>query len=159
MEALMRTPCVFLGILVAGCGASTGDRTHAAAEMAEVRACSGVSPDQARGPFQHREDIVAVEPLAVAGDTPTPHDVGARTIFRRRPGETVEVLGHMVACELARDRTLGRPERGTEQFPEAVPGVDVHVSSVRDGIAVDVTTTHPADVAEILRRARALAAH
>jgi hypothetical protein len=145
--------------LVIGCGATT-DRSHLAAELREVRACSGVSPEQARGPFQHREDIVSVEPLTTADATASePHDIGARTIFRRRPGESVEVLGRMVACELARDETLGRPERGTEQFPEAVPGVAVQVSAVSAGYAVDVTTTHDVDVAEILRRARALAIH
>lgn len=125
---------------------------------AEARACTGVSDlDRDMSPFAHREDIAKVEP-SVAAPNGVPQKGGATVFFRAVPGLTVSSLQRIVDCHLARNAALGHDVPEMTYCPLVPKDVTARVTTIGSELAVEITSTDPTTVQEVLRRARALAA-
>jgi hypothetical protein len=74
----------------------------AALREAEARSCAGVpAEDRDISPFYHREDIDRVERIQKESFGPGGL-LGARLVFRAKPGLTAEWLQRVMDCHLAR---------------------------------------------------------
>jgi hypothetical protein len=74
----------------------------AALREAEARSCAGVpAEDRDISPFYHREDIDRVERIQKESFGPGGL-LGARVVFRAKPGLTAEWLQRVMDCHLAR---------------------------------------------------------
>jgi hypothetical protein len=141
------------------------EKHRAAAEAlrdAEAKACVGVSEyDRDISPFEHREDIASVEPLARAGvtakDPLAGAKMGARITFREVPGLTAERLQRLVDCHLARNAVLGHQGPEMPDCPLVPRGVTAQVQQAPAGLAVEVRADNPVVVEEVWNRARRLA--
>lgn len=128
---------------------------------AEARSCVGLNDaDRDESLFDHREDILRVEPLhgGVSRYLNAPWTEGVVVTFRPVPGLTAEWLQHVVDCHLARNAALGHE---VPQLPYCllVPkGVRATASAVPDGFAVTIVTNDKAAAEELFRRADALTA-
>lgn len=137
------------------------DHRAAAAALgeAEGRACAGVSPDDRDiSPFEHVEDIEAVEPLTerATGKAAMPRTSGAIVTFRAVPGLTAEWLQRVVDCHLARNASLGHEVPEMPSCPLVPKGAEARVSSTGNGFSVAIRSDDPASAAEILSRANRL---
>ncbi|MBK7583222.1 MAG: hypothetical protein IPI67_23865 [Myxococcales bacterium] len=132
---------------------------RAAAEAlrtAEERACDGIPvADRDESPFAHRGDILQVEPLYRTTAGAARSLAGARVVFRRVPGMTVEWLRVLVDCHLARNVAAGHEMPEMPNCPLVPKGVSAHVESVPSGFAVSVSVADEATAKEVLRRAQA----
>jgi hypothetical protein len=128
---------------------------------AEARACVGISEDDRdMSPFEHREDIASVEPLTIStmtGKNQYARTVGAVITFRARPGMTAQWLQRVIDCHLARNAALGHDVPGMSDCPLVPKGVTAKVTATDTGFAVAVRAEDTDTIAEIQRRARALA--
>jgi hypothetical protein len=133
----------------------------AALTDAEKRACVGVSDDDRDiSPFHHREDIQLVSSLTEtvnAGKSSTKKEVGATVVFRAVPGMTAEWLQRVVDCHLARAAAVGHDMPEMSYCPLMPKGVKAKVTSAGNGFAVNLSADDAATVAEIKKRAQALA--
>lgn len=133
----------------------------AALRDAEARACSGIDlDDRDISPFEHREDIVGVEPLTErSGKAPAvrAHDAGATVTFRAVPGMTAEWLQRVVDCHLARNSALGHSVPNMPDCPLVPKGAQATVRSTGNGFAVAIRADDPDAAREILARAQRLA--
>ena len=138
------------------------DHRAAAAALGETeeRACSGVAPDDRDiSPFEHHEDIAAVEPLTErvgTGKVPVPRTTGVVVTFRAVPGLTTEWLQRVVDCHLARNVSLGHEMPEMPNCPLVPKGAEARVSSTGNGFAVAIRSDDPISAAEILARATRL---
>lgn len=133
----------------------------AALREAEARACEGIPPDDRdMSPFEHAEDIVAVEPLTErlgtsATDT-SERTAGVVVTFRAVPGMTTEWLQRVVDCHLARNASLGHAVPEMPDCPLVPRGVQARVRSVGDGFVVEIRSDDNATARETLSRAKRL---
>ena len=135
-----------------------------ALRAAEERACVGISEDdRAMSPFEHGEDIVAVEPLVeqapVNSKLEVPRQVGVIVTFRAVPGLTAEWLQRLVDCHLARNAALGHVVPEMPNCPLVPRGVSARVRSVGNGFAVEVRADDRDTVREVRERAERLIHH
>lgn len=136
----------------------------AALREAEARACAGVAEaDRDMSPFEHREDIIALAPLVVPEAnaralTPADRLLGAAVTFRAVPGLTAEWLQRLVDCHLARNAALGHVLPEMPDCPLVPRGVEARVTSVGNGLAVEIRANQPAVAREVLARAQRLTA-
>jgi len=133
-----------------------------ALRQAEAQACAGIdAEDRDVSPFFHREDIVSVATVETGPPgtiyTTAKQPNGARFVFRAVPGLTSEWLQRQVNCHVARAAALGHDVAEMSYCPLMLKNVRASVSSVGDGLAVEVTSNDAEIVKEIQRRARALA--
>lgn len=129
-----------------------------AAEAAECVGLSGADRDES--PFSHREDIEAVSDLTEElpiGRTRVTRTVGARIVVRAVPGLTAEWLERVIECHLARNAALGHDVPEMAYCPLVPVGVTVDVRSAGDSFAIDVRAEGEESIAEVVRRAHALA--
>lgn len=119
---------------------------------AESAACADVaSADREWSPFEHGDDIVAVEPLLEKGRL-----AGAVTTFRAAPGLTPETLKRIAACHAARNAVVGHARPEMARCPLAVAGVEVVAAqSSHGGITLELRAGDPTRAREIVDRARA----
>ncbi len=133
----------------------------AALATAENSACAGISDDDRdTSPFFHRDDIQSVSALTEtvkAGKASTTKDVGATVVFRAVPGMTAEWLQRVVDCHLARAAAVGHDMPEMSYCPLMPKGVKAKVTSAGNGFAVNLSGDNAATVAEIKKRAQALA--
>jgi hypothetical protein len=133
----------------------------AALSDAEKSACAGISDeDRDTSPFNHRDDIQSVSVLTEtvkSGKGSTQKEVGATVVFRAVPGMTVEWLQRVVDCHLARAAAVGHDMPEMSYCPLMPKGVKAKVTSVGNGFAVNLSADDAATVAEIEKRAQALA--
>jgi hypothetical protein len=133
----------------------------AALTDAEKRACAGISDDDRDiSPFHHREDIQAVSVLKEpvnAGKSSTHKEVGATVVFRAVPGMTAEWLQRVVDCHLTRAAAVGHDMPEMSYCPLMPKGVKAKVTSAGNGFAVNLSADDAATIAEIKKRAQALA--
>lgn len=139
-----------------------------ALRQTEQRACAGLAePDRDISPFYHREDIDRVEriqrevPPPGGGTTPlqpslSEPPIGARVVFRARPGMTAEWLQRVVDCHIARWGALGGADPNAPSCPLALRGVSATVLPVRGGFAVEIVASDQATAAAVIGRAEAL---
>jgi hypothetical protein len=128
---------------------------------AEKTACAGISDDDRdMSPFYHREDIQSVSVLTETvklGKSSTQKEVGATVVFRAVPGMTAEWLQRVTDCHLARAAAVGHDMPEMSYCPLIPKGAKAKVTSVGNGFAVNVSADDAATVAEIKKRAQALA--
>jgi hypothetical protein len=130
---------------------------------AESRACAGISEsDRDQSPFEHREDLVSVEPLFVHpvksdGSQALGSAVGASLKFRALPGMTTEWLQRVIECHTARNAAMGYAMPEMKDCPLMLKGVTATVSSTGDGFAVAVRSDDVETAIEIQKRAKELA--
>lgn len=118
----------------------------------EARDCAGMADaDRDTSPFDHREDIVAVEPLLEGGRT-----MGATVFFRKVPGLTQDSLQKHVDCHIARNSALGHIVPEMPHCPLVPAGVSAKVRTVSGAFAVDVLATNHDTGEEVFRRAETL---
>jgi hypothetical protein len=126
---------------------------------AEARTCTGLSEsDRDESLFDHREDILRVEPLhgGVSRYLNAPWTEGVVVTFKPVPGMTAEWLQRVVDCHLARNAVLGNE---VPQLPHCllVPkGVRATASAVPDGFAITIVTNDKVAAEELFRRADVL---
>lgn len=128
---------------------------------AEARACVGVpTADRDESPFEHREDIVRVEPLYAneGGKMPVQRARGAIVVFRAVPGMTAQWMQRVVDCHLARNAALGHDVPEMAYCPLVPKGVTATVSSTQTGFVVEIRSDDADTSKEILRRAESLRA-
>ena len=129
--------------------------------MAGAPAAAGISDDDRdTSPFYHRDDIQSVSVLTEtvkSGKGSTQKEVGATVVFRAVPGMTVEWLQRVVDCHLARAAAVGHDMPEMSYCPLMPKGVKAKVTSVGNGFAVNLSADDAATVAEIEKRAQALA--
>jgi hypothetical protein len=136
-------------------------RANAAPLAAPVpSACRGLpDAEQYLGLLTNRQDVVAVEEIkpedSMVESLPSDPRAGARVLLAAGPGVTAEWLERIGECHIAQNAARGYPQ-GAALSPLDVKGAAVHVSSVGDGFAVDITSYNWKAAREILRRARAL---
>lgn len=127
---------------------------------AEARACVGISDDDRDlSPFEHPEEIAAVEPLkerVQMGRTSSESLAGAVVTIRAVPGLTAEWLQRIVDCHLARNSSLGHVVPEMPNCPLVPKGVEAKVTSAGNGFAVSIRSNDGETVKEILARARRL---
>lgn len=127
---------------------------------AEARACVGLADsDRDMSPFEHREDIMAVDPLnggATTGKSAPPRTVGATVTIRAVPGLTAEWLQRVIDCHVARNAALGHAVPEMPTCPLVPKGASAKVSSAGTGFAVAIQSDDPEAAREILRRATLL---
>jgi hypothetical protein len=128
---------------------------------AEARACTGIAPDDRDiSPFDHTEDIAAIEPLVGrigSRQTDTSERLlGAVVTFRAVPGMTAEWLQRVVDCHLARNASLGHEVPEMPNCPLVPRGAQARVRSTGDGFAVEIRSDDEATAREILARAKRL---
>lgn len=120
---------------------------------AEIRACSGLrADDRDESPFDHREDILRIEPLLSAFST-VPWTEGVVVTFRAVPGMTTEWLQRVMDCQIARNAALGNDVPELRACLLVPRGVQANVTKTRDGFAVAIRAQDEATAKEILRRA------
>lgn len=112
-------------------------------------------------PFAHWEDVRSVSVLLRDVDTGESQDgrkIGARIVFSRVPGLTMEGMRRLVNCHLARAEVIGyeKAERDMPYCPLMLSGVSATVRMEGDQVAVDVVSRDSEIIGEILRRATAL---
>jgi hypothetical protein len=133
----------------------------AALTNAENSACAGISEDDRDiSPFYHREDIQSVSTLTEtvkAGKSSTQKEVGATVVFRAVPGMTAEWLQRVVDCHLARAAAVGHDMPEMSYCPLMLKGVKAKVTSAGNGFAVNLSGDDADAIAEIKKRAQALA--
>lgn len=133
----------------------------AALTDAEKSACAGMSDDDRDiSPFYHREDIQSVSTLTEtvkSGKSSTQKEVGATVVFRAVPGMTAEWLQRVVDCHLARAASAGHDMPEMSYCPLMPKGVKAKVTSAGNGFAVNLSADDAATIAEIKKRAQALA--
>lgn len=128
--------------------------------------CSTVGRADAHSVLLKRESIVSVaplserplvakrNPLAVARAEERAKRVGVRVVVKPAPGLTGEWLQTLANC----DRTLPPEEHGGAfQCPFELANTRANVVSLGDAFAIEVTSSDPATVEEVIRRAEALA--
>jgi len=136
-------------------------RANAAPHAAPVpSACRGLhDAEQYVGLLTNRQDVLAVDeikPEESMVESLTPDQrAGARILLAAGPGVTAEWLERIGECHIAENAARGYPQ-GATLSPLDVKGAAVHVSSVGDGFAVDITSYNWKAAREILTRARAL---
>ena len=131
---------------------------------AEAKACVGIADaDRDMSPFDHREDIVRVEPLMakapVAKGQGATSTAGATITFRAIPDMTAPWLQRIVDCHIARNASLGHDVPEMSYCPLVPKGVTAEVTAVDGGLTISVRSDDPASANEVLSRARALVAH
>lgn len=133
----------------------------AALREVEERACAGLPDvDRDESPFDHREDILAIEPLEVitlsAKGASAKSTRGAVVTFRGVKGMTAERLQRHVDCHMARNAALGFNVPEMPNCPLALKNVSAHVEEVDGAFTIEVASANPATAKEILRRVRAI---
>lgn len=134
----------------------------AALRDAEARTCVGIAEhDRDMSPFEHVEDIAAVEPLeeAVSGGpkgSVLMRTAGAVVTFRAVPGLTPEWLQRLIDCHLARNASRGHVVPEMPNCPLVPKGAAATVRSTGDGFAVSISSSDDATAREILARAERL---
>jgi hypothetical protein len=126
---------------------------------AESRACAGIADaDRDESPFEHREDIIAVEPLTEPSTLPkgSSRVVGATVVFRAVPGMTAQWLQRLVDCHLARNAALGNEVAEMAYCPLVPKGASATVTATQTGFAVAIRGSDPQSIDEITRRSKAL---
>jgi hypothetical protein len=128
---------------------------------AENSACAGISDDDRDiSPFYHREDVHSVSVLTEtvkAGKASTQKEVGATVVFRAVPGMTAEWLQRVVDCHLARAAAVGHDMPEMSYCPLMLKGMKAKVTSTGNGFAINVSADDATTIAEIKKRAQALA--
>ncbi|MFZ6180529.1 hypothetical protein [Nannocystis pusilla] len=132
----------------------------AALRAAEASACATIaSDDRDISPFEHVEDVAAVEPLyemvTVSKET-SPRLVGASVLFRPVPGLTIERLQQIIDCHLARNAALGHNTSRMPDCPLVPAGVSAAVEQTPTGLVVLLRAADPATAREVLERAERL---
>lgn len=121
-----------------------------ALEEMEQRACTGLSQDAIdHSPFFHGEDILRVEPYRVDQAL---H--GARVLFRKVPGLSVDWMRRAVECHLARAAVMGHSTTFQPYCPLMLEGVTVAVTETEEGIEVLLRATRQDIAAAVLGRAQ-----
>ncbi len=127
---------------------------------AEARACVGLSEqDREMSPFEHKDDIAAVEPLQVTNNNARvggARTVGATVTFRAVPGMTAEWLQRVVDCHAARNAAIGHVVPEMPTCPLVPNGVSAKVTSTGAGFAVAIQSDDADTSREVLRRAMLL---
>lgn len=123
-------------------------------------ACRGLhDAEQYVGLLTNRQDVLAVDEIkpeeSMVESPPSDSRAGARILLAAGPGVTAEWLERIGECHVAQNAVRGYPQDAALS-PLDVKGVSVHVSSVGDGFAVEITSYNWKAAREILRRARAL---
>lgn len=122
---------------------------------AEVRACDGVSElDRLISPFEHREEIARID--LVDTNVPDRRVGGAVAVFRSVPGLDADHLQRLVDCHLARNAALGHAMPGLAFCPLVLKGVEAHVVTHDGALGIEVTSSDPDVVHEIVRRSLAI---
>ena len=136
-------------------------RANAAPPAAPVpSACRGLpDAEQYVGLLTNRQDVLAVDEIrpeeSMVESLPSDPRAGARILLAAGPGVTPEWLERIGECHIAQNAARGYPQ-GATLSPLDVKGAAVHVRSVGDGFAVEITSYNWKVAREILRRARAL---
>ncbi len=126
---------------------------------AEGKACVGIADiDRDMSPFEHREEIVSVEPSNATGSGkfPSTQTKGAVVTFRATPGMTAQWLQRVVDCHLARNAALGHVVPEMPSCPLVPNGASAKVSATDSGFAVKIESDDSVTAQEILRRAQLL---
>jgi len=148
------------GLLLVGLLAVTPQANAASPVARPPGACRGV-PDVERYIWllTSRQDVLAVQEIkpetSMVEDLMSDPRAGARVLLAAAPGVTAEWLERIGECHIANNAAQGYPQ-GAAPTALDVRGAAVHVSSVGDGFAVDITSYDRDAGREILRRARAL---
>lgn len=122
---------------------------------AEARACAGVSElDRSISPFEHREEISRVD--LVDTNVPERRTRGVRVVFRAVPGLSAERMQRLVDCHTARNAALGHDMPDMPFCPLVLRGVEAQVVRAGSDLGVEVTSSDPSVVHEIIRRGLAL---
>lgn len=134
----------------------------AALREAEALSCVGLrNSDRDMSPFEHTEDIAAVEPIherVGSLKTDAEHTVGVTVVFRAVPGMTAEWLQRVVDCHLARNAALGHEVAEMPDCPLVPRGVSAHVSSTGSGFAVAIRASDDSTAKDLISRANRLVA-
>ena len=125
---------------------------------AEERACAGISgSDRDESLFDHREDILRVDPLVggVARVLNEPWTEGVVVTFKPVPGMSVGWLQHVIDCHVARYAALGNvsPEAHHLLVPKGVRGT---AAAVAEGFTVTVRAPDRRGAEELFQRADVL---
>lgn len=131
----------------------------AALRDAESRACVGIpESDRDESPFQHREDIVGVDPAYAPGSSKSggQRAIGATVKFRALPGMTAEWLQRVTDCHMARNAAMGYAMPEMSDCPLMLKDVTATVSSVGDGFAVAIRSDDVGTALAVQKRAEAL---
>lgn len=124
---------------------------------AEASACAGIADeDRDESPFDHREDVLRVEPLL--GADAAPWTEGVVVTFRPIPGMTAPWLQRVVDCQIARNAALGNDVPDSPHCLLVPKGVRAVVTAVPEGFAVTIRAPDRSTAEEIFRRADALIA-
>ena len=126
---------------------------------AEQRACAGISEqDRDVSPFDHREDILGVEPLStpIGGKLGGYRLSGATVRIRAVPMMTAEWLQRVVDCHMARNASMGYSMPEMSDCPLMVKNITASVTSAGNGFAVAIRSDDVATAQEVKRRAEAL---
>ena len=153
-------PSTVKGLLLVGLLAIT-PLAHAASAVAPIpEACRGV-PDVERYVWllTSRKDVLAVQEIkpetSMVEVLMSDPRAGARVLLAVGPGVTAEWLERVGECHIANNAARGYPQ-GAAPTALDVKGAAVHVSSLGDSFAVDITSDDRDAGREILRRAREL---
>jgi hypothetical protein len=153
---------------IAGCAsaseASAQAKTPAARAAAIVRSECGAryQDDSQVAEIVNGSLVEGVAPIytGVENNRSHPHFEGAAIRVRPLKGTSAEWLARALTCHGA-EQTLAQGQgRSVASDPFYLPGSvpDIHVRSAGDAFVVEVTGTSTAEAAEILSRARVLAA-
>jgi hypothetical protein len=126
---------------------------------AEMHACAGIAEDdRLDSPFDHRDDILRVEPLhgGVSRYLNQPWTEGVVVTFRPVLGMSAPWLQHVVDCQIARHAALGNDLTLQPRCLLVPKGVRATVAAVPDGFAVTVLAGERETAEELFRRADAL---
>lgn len=125
---------------------------------AEMRACASVpADDRDESPFDHREDILRIEPLLSASSA-VAWTEGVVVTFRDVPGISVDWLQNVMDCQIARNAALGNDVPELQRCLLVPRGVRAKVTKARDGFAVVIRASDEDTANELLRRGEAIMA-
>jgi hypothetical protein len=115
----------------------------------EQSACTGLSQDAIdHSPFFHAEDILRVEAYRVNESLR-----GARVLFRKVPGLTVEWLSRAIHCHQARAAVMGHATTFQSYCPLVLEDITASVSETSEGIEVLIRSERDDIAAAVLGRA------
>jgi len=117
----------------------------------ERRFCETLDADALDAPFNHRADIVRVTPIYVNKAV-----AGARVVFRRVPGLSLDWLMEAAHCHQARAAANGYRPSFTPRDPLAAGPTYIATEPAPDGLALVIQGKEDWVSLAVLARARAL---
>lgn len=138
--------------LVLGCSSGTPAADHARAQD-PAQACAGLSTEAREVSLFEWQGVSFVEARTeqeLVGKAPRQRTAGARVFVPATEGLTKEYVYRAASCQAAQHAVAS----GQSLDPLAVPGVEIRVSSARNGFLVDVTGEDATTGREVLRRVK-----